>query len=194
MFLRYLYAHHQPKTVSDDRVLYWLYDQDGVTKVIFNKLTSLANTYAYFHGAAGNMEMIELQIARYTPPGDSYAGLHRDTVPSTPRSHLRRLSISIELSGDYEGKGVVFANNENMAAGVGDAIVFNPEEWHNPAPVLKGERVSMIAWFYDSESDYLSFPTQWPDGLELHETTKVPVDLEAAFRLIGKEMPKNLDI
>ena len=138
--------------------------------------------------------MCELQIARYTPPGDSYTGLHRDTVPSTPRSHLRRLSLSVELSGEYLGDGVTFAAMPDIDIKTGDAIIFNPEEWHNPAPVIEGERVSLIAWFYDAAGEYKDFPVQWPKELAFRDVSKVPVDLEAAFKAIGKEKPKNLDI
>ena len=180
------------KEVADDRKIHWMHKQDA--EDVFKMLTKLANRFGPIHGIKETLTMYELQVACYTAPGDSYKGLHRDTVPSTPRSHLRKLSMSIEISGDYEGPGVNFKILPNFKADTGDAILFNSWEWHAPAPVIRGERISIIAWFYDEDSDFTTYPVSWASGIAKRKKSRVPADIKAAFKSIGKPVPENLHL
>ena len=190
------YVHDNNVTVhalGTDRLTYWIYRTDHFARDLFDRFTDLVQAFAPMHGINCRLEANEIQIGRYTPPG-SYSGLHQDTVPSTPRSHLRKLSLSIELLGDYDGNGIDFRDVPGYQFDTGDAILFDSYEWHAPAKVHRGERVSLIMWFYDADSNYKEYPTSWPAGIPRRKSGRTPIDLDAAFASIGKEKPKNLHI
>jgi hypothetical protein len=146
------------------------------------------------HGVKERLTFEEIQLVRYFPPGGSYVGMHQDTVPSTPRSHLRKLSLTLQLNQAYNGKGVLFRDYPEQSCNKGDAIFFNPEDWHHPASVEQGERWALVIWYYDRDSDFSTYPALWPSNVPIIGTAKVPADINQAFKAINKPCPAYVDL
>jgi predicted 2-oxoglutarate/Fe(II)-dependent dioxygenase YbiX/tetratricopeptide (TPR) repeat protein len=68
----------------------------------------------------------------------------------TDDGNKRRLTISIQLSNNYEGGDllVILASNKTLRASrdVGMACIFKSELLHKVTPITKGKRVSLIQW------------------------------------------------
>ena len=103
------------------------------------------------------------QITRYKKGG--FYNFHRDgtgdhlSVYDRPANafihgHVRKLSMSVMLNNNFDGGAFEFAsyNNEEcvitpIEASSGSVIVFPSSAEHRVAPVTKGIRYSLVAWF-----------------------------------------------
>jgi len=105
-----------------------------------------------------------MQITKYKP--GSFYGWHRDgasdclsvyNLPDNKFMHgkVRKLSMTILLNGNYQGGEFQFANYSKLENKVntpdfknaGSVIVFPSFMEHQVAPVTKGTRYSLVAWF-----------------------------------------------
>ena len=105
-----------------------------------------------------------MQITRYKP--GSFYGWHKDgssdclSVYNKPdnkflHGKVRKLSMTILLNGNYQGGEFQFANYNKLDCNAetpdfknaGSVIVFPSWIEHQVAPVTKGTRYSLVAWF-----------------------------------------------
>ena len=104
-----------------------------------------------------------MQITRYKKGG--FYGFHKDGQadhlaaydnPGNPfmHGHVRKISMSIILNGNFEGGAFEFAsyNKEKcvitpIEAEAGSVIVFPSAMEHRVAPITKGVRYSLVVWF-----------------------------------------------
>jgi len=105
-----------------------------------------------------------MQITKYKP--GSFYTWHRDgpsdclsvyNMPDSKFMHgkVRKLSMTILLNGNYQGGEFQFAHYNKMENKVetpdfknaGSIIVFPSFLEHQVAPVTKGTRYSLVAWF-----------------------------------------------
>jgi PKHD-type hydroxylase len=105
-----------------------------------------------------------MQITRYKKGG--YYHFHRDgkgdhlSVYDEPESearhgHVRKLSMTVLLNDDYEGGEFQFVNYLQEKSKIatpefnktGSIVVFPSDMEHRVAPVTKGVRYSLVAWF-----------------------------------------------
>ena len=94
----------------------------------------------------------KMQISKYEP--GKYYGLHTDFSPTrTVAAHLRKLSLSLQLSAPEEytggdliinvpGKGEKFTSPKSK----GTVIVFDSRLEHEVTPVESGVRYSLVKW------------------------------------------------
>ena len=94
----------------------------------------------------------KMQISKYEP--GKYYGLHTDFSPTrTVAAHLRKLSLSLQLSAPEEytggdliinvpGKGEKFISPKSK----GTVIVFDSRLEHEVTPVESGVRYSLVKW------------------------------------------------
>jgi len=72
----------------------------------------------------------------------------------TDDGNKRRLTISIQLSDNYEGGDllVILASNKTLRASrdIGMACIFKSELLHKVTPITKGKRVALIQWLKGS--------------------------------------------
>ena len=94
----------------------------------------------------------KMQISKYEP--GKYYGLHTDFSPTrTVAAHLRKLSLSLQLSAPEEytggdliinvpGKGEKFTSPKSK----GTVSVFDSRLEHEVTPVVSGVRYSLVKW------------------------------------------------
>lgn len=74
----------------------------------------------------------------------------------TDDGNKRRLTISIQLSNNYEGGDllVILASNKTLRASrdIGMACIFKSELLHKVTPITKGKRVALIQWLKGSDN------------------------------------------
>ena len=105
-----------------------------------------------------------MQVTKYKP--GSFYGWHKDgasdclskyNMPDNEFLHgkVRKLSMTILLNGNYQGGEFQFAHSSKLENSIstpefknaGSIIVFPSFMEHRVAPVTKGTRYSMVAWF-----------------------------------------------
>jgi PKHD-type hydroxylase len=105
-----------------------------------------------------------MQITKYKP--GSFYGWHKDgpsdslsayNLPDNKFLHgnVRKLSMTILLNGNYQGGEFQFSNSNKLKHKIetpdfknaGSIIVFPSFMEHQVAPVTKGTRYSLVAWF-----------------------------------------------
>ena len=85
-------------------------------------------------------------VASYQAERGDFFSAHRDNnLPSTER---RRIAVSIELSDDYEGGGLVFPeySDDRWRAPAGGGLVFSCSLMHEAVPVTAGLRYVLLAF------------------------------------------------
>jgi len=118
-------------------------------------------------GAGWNFDITAveaMQVTKYKP--DSFYGWHKDggsdclfkyNLPNNKFMHgnVRKLSMTLLLNGNYQGGDFQFVNYNKLEPYVtspnfknaGSVIVFPSFIEHQVAPVTKGTRYSLVAWF-----------------------------------------------
>ena len=105
-----------------------------------------------------------MQVTKYKP--GSFYGWHKDgasdclsayNLPDNEFMHgkVRKLSMTILLNGNYQGGEFQFTHSSKLENSIstpefknaGSIIVFPSFMEHRVAPVTKGTRYSMVAWF-----------------------------------------------
>lgn len=86
----------------------------------------------------------DMQLATYRE-GHHFAW-HRDVADGDPLPRL--VSMSVLLTTDFAGGEFEFLNpGAPTLRKAGDIIMFNSDESHRVAPVTRGVRNSLVAWF-----------------------------------------------
>lgn len=127
----------------------WLYPNDNmewVFRKITDHVTSLNNQFFNFD-LAGFGE--GFQFTKYVSPTGHY-GKHIDKII---KGHIRKLSLTIQLSdnSEYEGGELILhlgdkgESKEHMKE-QGKLIAFPSYVLHEVKPVTKGTRYSLVAW------------------------------------------------
>lgn len=99
----------------------------------------------------------EFKVVRYDAEEGGHFGAHRDNV--VERHAHRRFALTLNLNTDeYEGGWLLFPEYgpDLYAPATGDAVVFSCSLLHEAAPVSKGHRYVMLAFFFDEESSQLN--------------------------------------
>ena len=92
-----------------------------------------------------------IQYTIYEPPGDHY-DWHIDTFIDTPNAYQRKLSMTVQLSNDWEYEGGDFELNQAGLESTdirtkGTVLIFPSFLLHRVKPVSKGVRKTLVAWF-----------------------------------------------
>jgi len=116
----------------------WLYE-------IINKFIMMANNDLYKFLLCGTFERIQ-----YTEYDETYEG-HYDWHSDIGEGNtsFRKLSISIQLSDEYEGGELQFFLDREIVIvpkSIGDVIVFPSFITHRVQPVTKGIRKCLVIW------------------------------------------------
>lgn len=85
-------------------------------------------------------------LARYDDARADFFAAHRDN--NTPGTAQRRIAVSMELNGDYEGGGLIFPEytDHRYRAPAGGALAFSCNLMHEAVPVSKGSRYVLLAF------------------------------------------------
>jgi len=116
----------------------WLYE-------MINKFIMMANNDLYKFLLCGTFERIQ-----YTEYDETYEGhydWHSDIGDGN--TSFRKLSISIQLSDEYEGGELEFFLDREIVTvpkNIGDVIVFPSFITHRVQPVTKGIRKCLVIW------------------------------------------------
>lgn len=125
----------------------WVNEMHWITSIIFHYM-KIANKEIWEYDITGCQS---IQVTRYKK-GDHYTW-HCDYGVSEDKNETRKLSASLLLSDpndyvggkfqliDYQGKVVSIPKKQ------GQITFFDARMPHRVAPVLKGERLSLVAWF-----------------------------------------------
>lgn len=130
----------------------WVYD-------LITPYVASANEQAGWKYDIAGVE--DCQITRYTKDGfytwhmdglGSHGEVHDDPNKKFLYGYTRKLSMSIILNSDFEGGEfeIAFLKGEDRVPAVlpsGSVIVFPSFIHHRVAPVTKGTRYSLVAWF-----------------------------------------------
>ena len=108
--------------------------------------------FSNFHYDLSDEDKEAAQISKYLK--GEYYGEHRDFGNG---SHFtRKLSLTVQLSdeNDYEGGDLIFytgSGRDQAPRGRGSVIVFDSRIFHEVTPITKGERYSLVKWYYGDE-------------------------------------------
>ena len=98
----------------------------------------------------------EIQFSRYEV-GKHYNWHRDDNIKNIGSDECRKLSLTLNISNDYDGGlfeffdgGSPFKYNgctiTELLRSVGTAIVFDSSDWHRLTPVTRGVRYSYVCW------------------------------------------------
>ena len=94
--------------------------------------------------------MESVQVTRYDK--NHFYGWHSDYGTSADKGLTRKLSMSIILSDpeEYSGGKLQFIDYQGKVQNVdktrGTVVVFDSRTPHRVTPVLRGQRISLVAW------------------------------------------------
>jgi len=123
--------------------------RNASTNWIYEKLIRMAKEA---NDAMFNLQVTtlrdDIQFASYDEANQGMYASHVD-VGAEDEYSCRKLSISVQLTNpdDYEG-GELIINNKLIGKTQGNVIVFPSFLEHEVQPVLKGNRQSLVLWFY----------------------------------------------
>lgn len=133
--------------------LVWLADNDENRWIVMKmiRIAARLNRDAFRFDIDGLAE--DLQIARYGGEQQGFYGWHIDRGDRGVAASRRKLSIAVQLSppDDYEGGDLeINADARPITAprAQGCAIAFPSFALHRVAPVTRGVRYSLVAWFH----------------------------------------------
>jgi PKHD-type hydroxylase len=95
----------------------------------------------------------DIQYTEYDEADEGHYDWHHDINWAEDRAYSRKLSITVQLTGedDYEGGEFSFCEvqnpNVNSSKKLGTVLVFPSYLQHKVAPVTKGKRISLVGWF-----------------------------------------------
>ena len=119
-----------------------------------NLLSEMANAINTRSGWNLKLETVEpVQYGMYR--SDDYYNWHVDQHNQPNRGSVRKISMSLFLSDNYEGgefdldiyKHETDPRYESFKLPIGSAIFFQSDVWHRVRPVTSGVRKSIVAWF-----------------------------------------------
>jgi len=124
----------------------WIAELDWVS-TIFTHYFHIANREIFEYDLT---EMESVQVTRYDK--NHFYGWHSDYGTSAEKDLTRKLSMSIILSDpeEYSGGKLQFIDYhgkvQNVDKARGTVVVFDSRTPHRVTPILKGQRISLVAW------------------------------------------------
>ena len=124
----------------------WIAELDWVS-TIFTHYFHIANREIFEYDLT---EMESVQVTRYDK--NHFYGWHSDYGTSADKGLTRKLSMSIILSDpeEYSGGKLQFIDYQGKVQNVdktrGTVVVFDSRTPHRVTPVLRGQRISLVAW------------------------------------------------
>tara|TARA_A200000159_G_scaffold1745_1_gene1922 strand:- start:10600 stop:11427 length:828 start_codon:yes stop_codon:yes gene_type:complete len=124
----------------------WIAELDWVS-TIFTHYFQIANREIFEYDLT---EMEAIQVTRYDK--NHFYGWHSDYGTSADKDLTRKLSMSIILSDpeEYSGGKLQFIDYQGKVQNVdkarGTVVVFDSRTPHRVTPVLRGQRISLVAW------------------------------------------------
>lgn len=125
----------------------WIPEIDWVS-TIFTHYFHIANREIWEYDLT---ELESIQVTKYDK--NHFYGWHSDYGTSADKTLTRKLSMSIVLSDpeNYSGGKLQFIDYmgkvQNVEKTRGTVIVFDSRTPHRVTPVLRGQRLSLVAWF-----------------------------------------------
>jgi PKHD-type hydroxylase len=125
----------------------WIPEIDWVS-TIFTHYFHIANREIWEYDLT---ELESIQVTKYDK--NHFYGWHSDYGTSADKSLTRKLSMSIILSDpeDYSGGKLQFIDYmgkvQNVTKERGTVVVFDSRTPHRVTPILRGRRLSLVAWF-----------------------------------------------
>ena len=124
----------------------WIAELDWVS-TIFTHYFHIANREIFEYDLT---EMESVQVTRYDK--NHFYGWHSDYGTSADKGLTRKLSMSIILTDpeEYSGGKLQFIDYQGKVQNVdktrGTVVVFDSRTPHRVTPVLRGQRISLVAW------------------------------------------------
>ena len=124
----------------------WIAELDWVS-TIFTHYFQIANREIWEYDLT---EMESVQVTRYDK--NHFYGWHSDYGTSADKGLTRKLSMSIILTDpeEYSGGKLQFIDYQGKVQNVdktrGTVVVFDSRTPHRVTPVLRGQRISLVAW------------------------------------------------
>ena len=124
----------------------WIAELDWVS-TIFTHYFHIANREIFEYDLT---EMESVQVTRYDK--NHFYGWHSDYGTSADKDLTRKLSMSIILTDpeEYSGGKLQFIDYQGKVQNVdktrGTVVVFDSRTPHRVTPVLRGQRISLVAW------------------------------------------------
>ena len=98
----------------------------------------------------------EIQFSRYEV-GKHYNWHRDDNIKNSGSNECRKLSLTLNISNDYDGGLFEFfsgnrpfkyngCNISEVLKTIGTVIVFDSSDWHRLTPVTRGVRYSFVCW------------------------------------------------
>ncbi len=125
----------------------WLPEIDWVS-TIFTHYFHIANREIWEYDLT---ELESVQVTKYDK--NHFYGWHSDYGTSADKDLTRKLSMSIILTDpeDYSGGKLQFIDYMGKVQSVskerGTVVVFDSRTPHRVTPILRGQRLSLVAWF-----------------------------------------------
>ena len=124
----------------------WIAELDWVS-TIFTHYFHIANREIFEYDLT---EMESVQVTRYDK--NHFYGWHSDYGTSADKDLTRKLSMSIILTDpeEYSGGKLQFIDYQGKVQNVdktrGTVVVFDSRTPHRVTPILRGQRISLVAW------------------------------------------------
>ena len=137
----------------------WLKNIDWIKDLIVPHLASANEAAGWKYDIIG---LEALQLTRYKKDGfytwhSDGRGCHMSaqTYGEDPNPYVRKLSMTVLLNDNYTGGGFEFVAYNQTAhvvtapemGGTGSIVIFPAYQEHRVAPIIKGIRYSLVAWF-----------------------------------------------
>ena len=125
----------------------WIPEIDWVS-TIFTHYFNIANREIWEYDLT---ELEAIQVTKYDK--SHFYGWHSDYGTSSDKALTRKLSMSIVISDpdEYSGGKLQFIDYMGKVQSIdkarGAVVVFDSRTPHRVTPVLKGTRISLVAWF-----------------------------------------------
>ena len=123
--------------------------------VIYDMLSGAVNKAN--KNAGWNYSIMDQDQFQYTEyeVGDYY-DWHMDTFRTPTARGVRKISFIMPLNDDYEGGELLYEAGppdyphriRKVDIKVGDILLFPSATWHKVNPVTKGQRRSIVCWYY----------------------------------------------
>ena len=142
----------------------WIAELDWVS-TIFTHYFHIANREIFEYDLT---EMESVQVTRYDK--NHFYGWHSDYGTSADKGLTRKLSMSIILSDpeEYSGGKLQFIDYQGKVQNVdktgGTVVVFDSRTPHRVTPVLRGQRISLVAWIRDRNFDDFYTVEKWEEN------------------------------
>ena len=138
----------------------WLRPRDGEHAWVYTRVEELAAEANGLFKYKGLARPEDIQLGVYSGDEQGYYNWHAD---ASQTDGWRALSVSVQLSepADYHGGDLQVGRAPPLSHELGAAAVFPSWALHRVSPVLRGQRVSLVAWIASAGKKQ---PRFWQDA------------------------------